>query len=117
MKIATTLSGLLLWGFAGSPVLAVTCDDVASVDLTEDGSGAFSLITGCDEITAETVSARWDELAPLAQAYFSSYLLIPGSSFPNDDQKLIDMVGNGETLLQRFIAMRWKDFSAEWAVK
>lgn len=97
-----------------SKARALTCEDVADADKAEGAGGAILLLTGCTPTNTSAVVAAWDQLTPLMRAHFSSSLLIPGSAFPNDDQALIEMVGNGETLLQRYVAMNWRDVSAEW---
>ena len=114
MRLTPAFISITLLALISSKAQALTCEDVADADKAEGAGGAISLLTGCATVNTSSVKAAWDQLSPLARAYFSSFLLIPGSSFPNDDKTLIEMVGNGETLLQRFVAMTWRNSSADW---
>lgn len=114
MRLTLAFISITTFALISSKAQALTCEDVADADKAEGAGGAVLLLTGCATVNTSSVEAAWDQLTPLARAYFSSFLLIPGSSFPNDDQALIEMVGNGETLVQRLVAQRWRNSSAEW---
>ncbi len=114
MRLTPAFISITILALISSKAQALTCEDVANADKAEGAGGALMLLTDCEPVNANAVKRAWDEISPLAQAWFSGSFLIPGTAFPNEDQEIIEMVGDGETLLQRYVAMVKRDDSVEW---
>lgn len=109
----------ILFSLSAPTALAVNCSDVEKLDQSEAAGGYLMFLTGCKQISAERISQDWESLSALARAALSAEYLIPQSHFPNKthEQELLELVGDGGSVVARLTAMHWRHGSDAWSRK
>ena len=117
MRITAAVISFTILALMSSRAGAVTCEDVASLDITENENGLLLMIYGCEPVNSQLLLEKWDSFSDAGKAYAQIVYQIPGKHQSNE-QEILQLISDGDSYLKRVLAQLYSgdsnDFMTIW---